>query len=440
MYSTVKTLYNSVMSSQFVCSECGFGAQSWYGKCPECGAWNSLKKFDTAESKHKKSVKAEFVSFNDLDAKKSKPHIYKTSIEEFDRVLGGGIVAGGVVLLAGEPGVGKSTLLLAVLEKCKVLYIAGEESPLQVKQRADRIKAALTSFVFTEETQIEGILEGISQTASDFDILVVDSIQMVYCRDIDAASGSVSQIKAVTAKLIEFAKKNNKAVFLVGHITKEGDIAGPKMLEHMVDTVIYFEGAKTSHLRILRTLKNRYGAVDEVGVFEMTGTGLKQITDANAFIDARADSKIGMATVGITEGNRVLFFEIQCLVVPTALAVPRRVVAGYDYNKVQLILAVIRKYVKIPLDKYDIYINVVGGISIKSTDADLGCAAAVISSFKNVAVPKQSVFVGEVGLLGEVRKSYFFEKIKKEAGRYGIKNVYSSSNIDKLAQLLSIFT
>jgi len=428
------------MSSQFVCSECGFGSQSWYGKCPECGAWSSFKKIDTTQNPKKNNRKAELISFNDLKKPNSDTQVHSTAVFEFDRVLGGGYVSSGVILLGGEPGVGKSTLLLSVLQKSKVLYIAGEESPLQIKARAERTNVNLSSFFFSEETQIEALLEGLENSDTTFEVVVVDSVQMVYSRDIDASAGTVSQIKAVTTMLIEFAKKTNTAVILVGHITKDGDIAGPKTLEHMVDCVLYFEGQKTSHFRVLRCFKNRFGGTDEVGVFEMTSEGLSQVSEATAFLNSQSESKVGNATIGVTEGNRVLFFEIQSLVVPTALAVPRRVVAGYEFNKLQLILAVIRKYIKLPLDKFDIYINVVGGITVKSTDADLGCAASIISSFKNIPLPKQSVFLGEVGLLGEVRKSYYFEKIKKEAGRYAFKKVYSSQNIPTIQDLTSVFT
>lgn len=419
----------------FICSNCGYGAASWYGKCPECGSWNTLKE-NRLERKSKGKEDTKKVSFTPIAKLKSVTNErIKTGLYEFDRVIGGGFMPGEVLLLAGEPGVGKSTILLNAIAKLKTLYVSGEESAEQIHGRVKRMNVSADSISFSAESQIDGVLEELEQNISDFSVVIIDSIQTVYSKDIVSPVGSPAQIKNVAAKLIEFAKKNNVALVIVGHVTKEGDIAGPKTLEHMVDCVLYFEGEKGSPYRILRSYKNRFGATDEVGVFEMKGDGLAELKNPLAFLQVEDMLSPGRAVVGVSEGSRVLFFEVQCLVVPTSLAMPRRVVSGFDYNKVQLLLAVIRKNLKLPLDKFDIYINIVGGVSIKSTAADLGVIASVVSSFKNIPLPKKSVFIGEVGLLGEVRKLYVEDKISKEAKRYGFESIYSSRNIKKIIDL-----
>ncbi len=421
--------------AQFICSECGNGTSSWYGKCPECGSWNTLKE-NRLESKSKGIEDIKKVSFTPITTLKSQHQIrIKTGIYEFDRVIGGGFMPGEVILLAGEPGVGKSTILLTAISQIKALYVSGEESAEQVRGRTERMKLSGAQMSFSAEPQIDGVLAELEKNIANYDVFIIDSIQTVYSKDSKKASGSGSQIKEVAGKLIEFAKKNHIALLIVGHVTKDGDIAGPKMLEHMVDCVLYFEGEKGSPFRILRCYKNRFGSTDEVGVFEMKGSGLAELTNPLAFIEADDVMAPGRAVVGIAEGSRVLFFEVQCLVVPTSLAMPRRVVSGFDNNKVQLLLAVIRKNLKLPLDKFDIYINIVGGVSIKSTAADLGIIASVISSFKNIPLPQKSVFIGEVGLLGEIRKLFTEDKIIKEAKRYGFTSIYSSQMVKKIIDL-----
>lgn len=349
------------------------------------------------------------------------------------------MVRGEVVLLSGEPGVGKSTMLLSTLEKMKVLYISGEESGMQIRHRADRLNVDFSRFSFSEAVDIESVLSSINLVKQEYDVVVIDSIQTMYSLDIPSTAGSVAQVRQVTSQLVDFAKKNNIAIILVGHITKEGDIAGPKTMEHLVDCVLYLEGDKLSHFRILRALKNRFGPTDEVGVFEMGEKGLNQVKDPTAFLEDMSQQASGKAIVGVIEGSRVMFFEVQCLTVPTVLAVPRRVVSGVDYNKVQLILAVIRKNLRLPLDKFDVYVNVVGGVSIRSTAADLGVAASVVSSLKNLPVAKKSVFIGEISLLGEVRSVFGEAKLIKEAGRLGFRNVFSSKTLPSVVQIPTIF-
>jgi len=430
----------------FVCKECGFGSASWIGKCPDCGKWNTLveRDFDKESTSGKKSKektkKLEFVSFAKIAPnKKNRLH---TGIFEFDRVLGGGFIPGSVTLLTGEPGVGKSTLLLQALSQIKTLYISGEESADQVKDRAERLGIQLNNLSFSDTTQVEGIIEGLEDLKEVVQIVVIDSIQTIYSKQADSAAGSVNQLKEVAKQFIMFAKKNNIPVILIGHITKVGDVAGPKTLEHLVDSVLNFEGEKVSNFRILRASKNRFGGSDEIGIFEMKDKGLKEVKSSLAFLDHdESIQTAGRAIVGVAEGKRPLFFEIQTLAVPTILPVPRRVVRGIDFNKVQLILAVLRKNLGLSnLDKYDIYVNVVGGVSIKSTASDLGIAASLVSSLNNTPLPKNSVFIGEVGLLGEVRSVYLEERILKEAKRLQFKKIISISTIKHIKELKRVIS
>ncbi|OGK11827.1 DNA repair protein RadA [Candidatus Roizmanbacteria bacterium RIFCSPLOWO2_01_FULL_37_12] len=424
--------------SFFICNQCGYGSGSWLGRCPNCGEFNTLKEapksIREAEKSSEDTKKLTITPFKKIQSLRKDR--LKTGIFEFDRVLGGGIIPGEVVLLTGEPGVGKSTLLLQSLSKINNLYISGEESADQVKDRAERLNVNLSNFLFSEDLQIEGIVEGLAEVNSDIDIVVIDSIQTVYSKNVDGTPGSVSQLKECAIQLITAAKKLKLAMIIVGHITKGGEIAGPKSLEHMVDCVLNFEGEKVSNFRILRSGKNRFGSTDEIGIFEMKQIGLTEVTNPLIFVDNKEE--VGKAVTGVLEGKRVLYFEIQTLAVPTILAIPRRVVKGLDYNKVLLLLAVVRKYLNHPLDKFDIYVNVIGGVNIKSTASDLGLIVSLISSLNNRPLPIKSLFVGEVGLLGEVRKVYFEDKILQEAKRLGFKNIYSSANLPHIKMLKNI--
>lgn len=424
----------------FVCKECGYGSASWYGKCPDCGKWNTLvekPEFSKGSSSKKESLKKILITPLTKIKSQTKSRI-KTGLFEFDRVLGGGFVQGEVILLTGEPGIGKSTLVLQALKNIKTLYISGEESGSQVKNRADRLNINLNKLFFSNDLQVEGIIESVSEMKDGIEVIVVDSIQTVYSKDIEGAASGVSQLKEVTKLLVNFAKRNNIAIILIGHITKEGTVAGPKTVEHYVDCVLNFEGEKISQYRLIRASKNRFGGTDEIGIFEMTSAGLKEVSNPLVFIETEkpaSGNASGKAVVGVNEGNRTLFFEIQTLVVPTVLAVPRRIVKGLDYNKVQLLLAVVTKFIRLPLDRFDIYVNVIGGVSIKSTAADLGLIGSLISSFKNIPIPPTALFVGEVGLQGEVRKPYFEEKILSEARRLGFRKLYSSRNVRTVKEL-----
>ena len=426
----------------FICSNCEYGSGSWLGRCPNCGEWNTLIERESSSSKSSSKKPVEKLVLTQLSKiqTSSDSSRKKTKIFEFDRVLGGGFVPGEVLLLTGEPGIGKSTLLLQALANLKTVYVSGEEAGQQVKDRAQRLKVDLRSFYFSDSLQIEGIIEGLDDLDEQIDVLVIDSVQTVYSKDVDGAVGSINQLREVANKLIPYAKKKKVSLVLIGHVTKDGDIAGPKTLEHLVDCVINFEGEKLSHYRILRATKNRYGSTDEIGIFEMKETGLSQVDNPLAFLEHVDEQIPGKTIVGVSEGKRPLFYEIQTLVVPSSLSIPRRVVKGVDYNKVLLLLAVLRKHISLPLDTYDIYVNVIGGVQIRSTAADLGILASVISSVRNIAVPQKTVFIGEVGLLGEVRSVLMETKIVQEAKRLKFQKIFSSSNLKNIKELSRILS
>jgi len=429
--------------SFYICSNCGFGSATFIGKCPDCGEWNTLKQQQgfSDDPKKKKSSPQIFAvkSFGEVIAKHEKRRL-PTGIHEFDRVLGWGIPSDGVILLTGEPGIGKSTILLQALANQSALYISGEESAEQIKERIDRISLPHSDLMFSDTLQVESIIEGFSKLENKPQVMVVDSIQMLYSRGVESMTGSVSQLRETILQLVQFAKKNHVALILVGHITKDGDVAGPTLVEHMVDTVLSFEGDKISHFRILRANKNRFGSTDEIGIFEMKGKGLEEVTNPLAFISDEKSSltSAGRAVAGVIEGKRPLFFEIQSLAVHTSLPVPRRVARGIEYNKLLLLLAVMKRHMRIDPDSYDIYVNVAGGVDVKSPAVDLAVLASLISSIKDLPVPAQSVFVGEVGLLGEVRSTFGEDKILSESKRIGlIKNF--TSKIGHCHNLLNIF-
>jgi DNA repair protein RadA/Sms len=422
--------------SFYICSNCGYGSASWIGRCPDCSQWNTFKRQSDINEKDLPTEKFEMTSFAKIKSFAKKR--LATSVFEFDRVIGGGFIPGEIILLTGEPGVGKSTLLLQILQSLKTLYISGEESAEQVKDRIGRLGLKEKNLFFTNTREVEAIINGLKQTENKFDILVIDSIQTVYSSSIEGTPGSINQLKESASRLIDLAKTNNLPIIFIGHITKEGEIAGPKTLEHMVDAVLSFEGEKISHFRILRATKNRFGSTDEIGIFEMTSKGLAEVKNPLAFLDTTKERSSGMTIVGIVEGKRPLFFEIQALASPTLLAIPRRVVKGVDYNKILLLLAVIKKYLGLSLDQYDIYINVVGGVNIKSPAADIGIVAAIVSSIKNISIKNKTVFTGEIGLLGEIRKAVFEEKITNEARRLGFQKIYSSKNITTIRDLKKI--
>jgi len=353
------------------------------------------------------------------EIKKTKLARIKTGIGEFDRVLGGGIVPGSVVLLAGEPGIGKSTLLTQIMARLGGLYISGEESPQQIKIRTRRLKVKEENFLILPETNVEVINLTIEQL-SNVATVIIDSIQSMTTDDLTGTAGSIGQVRESANKLLKIAKKLDIPIFLIGHITKAGAIAGPKVLEHLVDVVLYLEGDKRHNFRILRAYKNRFGATDEVGIFEMSNMGMTAVdAPSKLFLAQRVEKVPGSVVVSTLQGIRPVLVEIQALVVPTSLAVPRRIGSGVNYRRLQLLCAVLQKRCHLPLWKFDVYLNVAGGLKVDEPAADLGICVAITSSLKNKLVEKETVFIGEVGLLGEIRRVSQLEKRIKEAKKFG---------------------
>ncbi len=444
--------------TSYVCQQCGYESPSWYGKCPNCGTWNSLVETvrEAPSSKSQIQNKSKVLSTKPQKLSEVK-HIEKNRLKsgfvEFDRVVGGGIVPGSVTLLAGDPGIGKSTLLLHVLAKTGGLYVSGEESAEQIKLRAKRLGIGGENIAILAETNVEGIVGAISSVTSDMrqgtsknsknlspvasllSLVIVDSIQTLSSGDLEGMAGSVGQIRHSAEILVDVAKRKGIPIIIIGHVTKEGTIAGPKVLEHMVDTVLYLEGERFADARILRTLKNRFGAVEEVGIFEMGESGLKEVSNPSAlFLQDRVKNVPGSVVTVIMEGTRPMLVEIQALAVPSQLAMPRRVANGIDYNRLQLLVAILQKRLSIPLGTFDVFVNVSGGLKIAEPAADLAVALAILSSFKNKALdPKTAVF-GEVGLLGEVRSIGSEDRRAKEARRLGFTTVVSPKSTRNLRQ------
>lgn len=361
----------------------------------------------------------------------------KSGFAEFDRVMGGGVVPGSVTLLAGDPGIGKSTLLLHVIAKCGGLYVSGEESAEQIKLRAKRLGIDGANIAILSETNVEAIAASLEtrDKSQETGLVIIDSIQTLSSSDLDGMAGSVGQIRHCAEVLVGAAKRRGVPVIIIGHVTKEGTIAGPKVLEHMVDTVLYLEGERFANARILRTYKNRFGAIEEVGIFEMDEKGLKEISNPSAlFLQDRVKNVPGSIVTVIMEGTRPMLIEIQALAVPNQLAIPRRVTNGIDYNRLQLLVAILQKRLNIPIGSFDVFVNVSGGMKIEEPAADLAVAIAILSSFKNKPLdPKTAVF-GEVGLLGEVRSIGSDERRTKEARRLGFTTVLSPKTVRNLKQ------
>lgn len=409
----------------FVCSSCGNESPKWLGKCPACNSWNTLYEEKIVKDKvthERKSTTSEVLKLNSVEIEKY--HRYKTGYEELDRVLGGGLVQGSLVLLGGEPGIGKSTLILQICDKIKVdgmvLYISGEESGAQIKMRADRLNINNDNIYFLGETSIESIEEFVATTKPKF--IIIDSIQTMYSDELTAAAGSVSQVREITARVMHLCKKQNITTILIGHVTKDGTIAGPRVLEHMVDTVLYLEGERYFAYRILRGVKNRFGSTNEVGLFEMREEGMCEVTNpSEMLISEREGNPSGSIIVASVEGTRPMLIEIQALLTPTAYGMPRRNGIGVDYNRLILLMAVLEKRAGLNVSNYDAYINIVSGIKIDEPAIDLGIALAIASNFKNVPLPKDLVAIGEIGLTGEIRSVNSIEKRVKEADKMGFK-------------------
>jgi DNA repair protein RadA/Sms len=410
------------------------------GKCPDCGGWNtfveekSAPAHRSAAGRHS-SGRTEAVALDAIEV--SPENRTLTGMKEFDRVLGGGIVAGSVVLVGGDPGIGKSTLLLQTFSGLsrsagKLLYVSGEESPRQIKMRADRLSVVPGNIILLPETSLEGILDAAARLSPE--AMVVDSIQTVYTQEIPSAPGSVGQVRECAAKLMLFAKRSGIPVFIVGHVTKEGTIAGPRVLEHIVDTVLYFEGDRGHSYRILRTIKNRFGSTNEIGVFEMSDSGLREVDNpSELFLSERPRNVSGSAVVASLEGTRPLMVEMQALVSRTNFGMPRRTSIGVDFNRVNLLIAVLEKRAGLQLGGMDVFINVVGGLKILEPAVDLGIIATIASSFKEKAVDPRTFVFGEVGLSGEIRAVAQAEARLREAAKIGFKKaIIPAGTADKI--------
>lgn len=416
-------------TSVFICQSCGCQAPKWLGRCPECGGWNTFveetgraapgrghsRKLSRQKTEPVQSV-VEIPSFAN--------ERLSTGIKEFDRTLGGGLVPGSLTLIGGEPGIGKSTLILQSMGRIaqdgkRVLYVSGEESPSQIKLRAERLDVLSENLLICSEICIEEILRLLDQVKPD--VLVLDSIQTFFTEELQSAPGSIGQVREVTFKIFQEIKARSLPVFLIGHVTKDGAIAGPKSLEHIVDTVIYFEGERAHSYRILRAVKNRYGSTPEIGVFEMTSRGLIAVDNpSEIFLAEKPEDSPGSVIVSSLEGTRSLFVEVQALVSSSSnVGMPRRMAAGIDYNRMSLLIAILEKRLDIHLQGEDIFVNVAGGIKISEPAVDLGIAAAIASSFQNRVIDSRTVMMGEIGLTGEVRSIMQLEPRIAEAERLG---------------------
>lgn len=432
------------LRTSYVCQQCGYESPSWLGKCPNCDTWNSLietvKEVGSGQSTKSAPHGAPPATVQRLsDVKHIEKNRRKSGYGEFDRVMGGGIVPGSVTLLAGDPGIGKSTLLLHVIGSIGGLYVSGEESAEQVKLRAKRLGVEGANISILAETNAENIVSVMSTAEKQFGLVIVDSIQTLSSSELDGMAGSVGQIRHCAELLIAAAKSFGIPILIIGHVTKEGAIAGPKVLEHMVDAVLYLEGERFANARILRTLKNRFGAIEEVGIFEMAGEGLREVSNPSAlFLQDRVKNVPGSVVTVIMEGTRPMLVEIQALVVPTQLAMPRRVGNGVDHSRMQLLVAILSKRLNLPLAGFDIFVNVSGGLKIEEPAADLAIALAIISSFKNKSFDPKSAVFGELGLLGEVRRVSAEERRIKEAKRLGFTFVLSPSSAPSLLKAATV--
>ncbi len=396
----------------FECCECGYKSAKWMGKCPACGSWESFVEVREENTPKRTNTKNKILKFEEIENEEIER--FSSNDSELDLVLGGGIVPGSLVLIGGSPGVGKSTIMMKLagnIDK-KVLYVAGEESPGQIKLRAQRLGIKNKNLFLMPEITVENILEEINK---GYDLVIIDSIQTIYSQNLQSAPGSVSQVREVTFELMRIAKETKTTVFIIGHITKEGSIAGPRVLEHMVDTVLYFEGDASRELRILRSFKNRFGSTSEIGIFEMTKQGLVSAKNRSFFSKKALP---GSAITVLMEGTRPIVLEVQALV-SESYGIPKRSSTGFELPRLNMILALLEKKLNLPFNQYDVFINVTGGIKINEPAADLAIMAAIVSSFRDRKISKESVFIGEVSLVGDIRDVPALDQRIKEASNLG---------------------
>lgn len=425
----------------YFCQECGYESVKWQGQCPGCKNWNTFVEEKLVVGAGKHSGKTEAAAPTSiLNVSADEDTRIGTGMKELDRVLGGGIVKGSLILVGGDPGIGKSTILLQVCRNLseathKVFYVSGEESLQQIKLRADRLGGFTRDMLILSETNLDAIEGAITKVMPE--VVVIDSIQTMYIEDIGSGAGSVSQVREVTGRLMRIAKQLGVAIFIVGHVTKEGNVAGPRTLEHMVDTVLYFEGEKNALFRVLRGVKNRFGSTNEIGVFEMKDTGLYEVDNpSQVMLNGRPLEASGSVVVCAMEGTRPILIEIQALVCQTNFNLPRRTSVGIDYNRVNLLMAVLEKREGMMMAGSDAYVNLAGGMKVGEPALDLGIVAALISSFKNVAIDAHTVIFGEVGLAGEIRGVTMAEQRVREAAKMGFEIcILPKSNADVLKKI-----
>lgn len=449
--------------TKFVCQQCGYETTGWLGRCPNCQSWGSL--IETIVSENQKSKSKNQKERRDIEVVELKKireeglRRIPSGIGELDNVLGGGIVSGQAILLAGEPGIGKSTLLLQLADKIysksskkTVIYISGEESKNQIKLRAKRLKIDEAGIFLIEETDVDAIIQAIgsrpvgnsnesknlvpNHLLPSASLVIVDSIQTLTTQDLTGTAGSIGQVRECANRLIEVCKKASIPLFLVGHVTKEGGVAGPKILEHMVDTVLWFEGDRSQALRILRAVKNRFGPTDEVGIFSMTDEGLVVVNNPSELFLSHINNVSGSVPTVILEGTRPVMVEVQSLVVPTKLPFPRHTVTGIDSRRLEMLLAVLSGRAGVNLGAYDVFVNAVGGINVREPGADLAIALSLVSACLNKPLPSNTVAFGEIGLLGEVRSVSQETRRLKEARKLGFRNIISGNSVKRVGEAI----
>ena len=441
----------------FECQHCGEQSTKWLGKCPNCGSWDSFIELNQEQQdvlKHtSKLVNTTSKALPITQIQQDNVTRFSSFNDEFDLVLGGGIVPGSLTLIGGSPGVGKSTLLLKVAGSIaksgkKVLYVSGEESAGQIKLRANRLDANHDSLYLLSEIKLEEIQDELLR--ENYEVCIIDSIQTIYSSNLSSAPGSVSQVREITFELMRKAKESNIAMFIIGHITKDGSIAGPRVLEHMVDTVLYFEGEASREIRMLRGFKNRFGSTSEIGIFEMTAEGLISAKDiASKFFD-KSKAQSGSALTVVMEGSRAIILEVQALVTESTYPNPKRSATGFDANRLTMLLALLEKKIDLPLNNYDVFINISGGIKIKESSADLAVIAAIISSYRDRPISKESAFIGEVSLTGEIKDVYSIDLRLKEAQAQGMKKAVIAQKtnlkldiktfaVDEVSKMIELF-